>query len=131
LELRQLDLELAFPRARVAGEDIEDELGAVEHPAGERGFEVAQLGGAQVVVEEDEIGPHRGGDAGNLFYLAGADQRGRIGTGTTLQQLGGHTATGAGHELTELGERLFGIEPAAGGFFPKRERRGRFYILRG
>ena len=55
-ELGELDLQLAFARARVAGEDVEDELRAVDDAAGQPRFEVAQLRGREVVVEEDEVG---------------------------------------------------------------------------
>ena len=44
-ELRQLHLQLAFAGAGVAGEDVEDQLGAVKHAAGKRGLKVAQLRG--------------------------------------------------------------------------------------
>jgi hypothetical protein len=46
LELRELDLQLAFAGARAPREDIENELRAVDHPPIERRFEVAQLRGA-------------------------------------------------------------------------------------
>ena len=42
-ELRQFHLQLAFAGPRVPGKDVEDELGAIEHAAGKRSFEVAQL----------------------------------------------------------------------------------------
>ena len=43
LELRELDLQLALGRVRVAGEDVEDHRGAVEHRHVERLLEVALL----------------------------------------------------------------------------------------
>ena len=45
LQLRQLHLELAFAGAGVAGEDVEDELGAVEDAGVEFAFQVALLRG--------------------------------------------------------------------------------------
>jgi len=44
-ELREFDLQLALAGAGVAGEDIEDELRAIEDAAWQRGLEVAQLRG--------------------------------------------------------------------------------------
>ncbi len=95
LKLRQLHLQLALAGAGVAGKDVQNQLRAVQHPAGQRGLKVAQLGGRQVVVEEHQVGLGGGGDSGDLLHLAGADQRGRIGPGAALHQLGGHHAAGA------------------------------------
>ena len=52
LELRELDLPLAFARARAPGEDVEDELRPVDDLALELVFELAQLRGRQLVVED-------------------------------------------------------------------------------
>ena len=90
LELRQFHLQLALAGAGVAGKDVENQLRAVEHAAGQGGLKVAQLGGREIVVEEDQIGLGGGGDAGDLLHFAGADERGRIGPGAALHQLGGH-----------------------------------------
>ena len=70
LELRQLHLQLALAGAGVAGKNVEDELGAVEHAARQRGLEVAKLCGRKVVIEEDQVGLGGGGYAGNLLNLA-------------------------------------------------------------
>ncbi len=43
LQLRQFDLELAFAGAGVAREDVEDELGSIDHPHVELAFQVALL----------------------------------------------------------------------------------------
>ena len=55
-ELRQLDLKVRLVGPRVGGEDIEDHLGAVDDLDVELLLEVAGLGGAQVVVEDDHVG---------------------------------------------------------------------------
>ena len=110
LELSEFDLELAFARAGVAGEDVEDELRAVEHTAGQSGFEIAQLRGRKVVIEEDEVGLSRGCDPGNLFDFAGANERGGIRLGTALKKFGSHDAAGADKQLAKLCQRLFSIE---------------------
>ena len=55
-QLREFDLELADVRARALGEDVEYEAGPVDDAAAERALEVALLGGAQRVVEDDQLG---------------------------------------------------------------------------
>ena len=52
-----------------------DELGPVEYAARKRSLKVAQLCRAQVVIEKNQVGIRRCGDNGNLFHLAGANQR--------------------------------------------------------
>ena len=56
VELRQFDLQLTFPGPRSPGKDVEDQLSAVNDPAGERRSEVAELSGRQVAVEDDDVG---------------------------------------------------------------------------
>ena len=55
-QLGQLDLQLGFDGAGAGGEDVEDQLAAVEHLELGRFFQVADLGGGQVVVEDDDVG---------------------------------------------------------------------------
>ena len=55
LQLRELDLQLAFARPGAAREDVEDQLRAVDDLAAERLLEVAQLRRAQLVVEDDDV----------------------------------------------------------------------------
>jgi hypothetical protein len=84
LKLRQLHLQLALAGPCVAGKNIQDQLRAVQHAAGQRRLKIAQLRGRKVVVEEHQIGFGGSGYAGNLLHLAGADQRSRIGPGAPL-----------------------------------------------
>ena len=56
VELRELDLQLAFGAARALREDVEDEARAVDDAAFERLLEVALLHAGQRVVEDDEVG---------------------------------------------------------------------------
>jgi len=69
-ELGEFDLKLTFAGAGVAGKNVEDELGAVENPAGQCSFKVAQLRGREVVIEENEIGVGGGGDGGDILDFA-------------------------------------------------------------
>ncbi len=89
-ELRQLDLKLALAGPGVPGKDVENELGPVEHAAGKRGFQVAQLRRRKVVVEEDQVGLNGRCDARDLFDFSLANERGWIEPRTALHQFGRH-----------------------------------------
>ena len=56
LELRQLHFELAFMTARALREDVEDETGAIQHPALDELFEVALLRRRQRMIEQHQVG---------------------------------------------------------------------------
>ena len=56
LELGEFDLSASGGGAGVAGEDVEDEGGAVEDAAAEFFFEVAELCGREFVVDNDDVG---------------------------------------------------------------------------
>ncbi len=58
IQLRQFHLQAAFASARARGENIQDELGAVDDFGVQRLFQVALLGGGEVVVEDDHVGAH-------------------------------------------------------------------------
>ena len=73
LELGQLDLELALGRVGVAGEDVEDHRGAVEHGQVELGLEVALLARGQLVVGDHEVGVRGLQLRLELLDLAGAE----------------------------------------------------------
>ena len=77
LELRQLDLQPRFARARAAREDVEDQLRAVHHLDAERLLEIAHLRRREVVVEDGHVGLALLGQRLQLFDLALADERAR------------------------------------------------------
>ena len=54
-ELGELHLQLAFPRARAAGEDVEDQLRAIDDLALDLLLDLPQLGRGQLVVEDDHV----------------------------------------------------------------------------
>ena len=56
LELRELDLELALGAARVLGEDVEDQLRAVDDTRLEEVLEPALLRRVELVVDEQRLG---------------------------------------------------------------------------
>ena len=56
LELRELHRQAGFVRLRAAGEDVEDQLGAVEHLDAEGLLQIASLAGRKIVVEDHHVG---------------------------------------------------------------------------
>jgi len=85
-------------------------LCSVQHAAGQRGFQVAQLCRRKVVVEEHQVRLDRRGNPRNLLHFASANQRGRIWPRAPLEQLGSHHAASTRHQFAELGQRLFCIQ---------------------
>ena len=77
-ELGELDLHLALGGVRVAGEDVEDHRGAVEHGDVERGLEVALLARRQLVVGDDEVRVGLLEQRLELLELAGAQVEVRV-----------------------------------------------------
>ena len=112
LELGELDLELAFAGAGVAGKDVEDELRAVDDAARETRFEVAKLRGREVVIEEDEVGFGGARGSGDLVDLAAADQGCGVGARAVLHEHGGYLGFGGARELLKLGQRKIEFEVA-------------------
>ncbi len=79
LELRELDLQLAFEAAGTLREDVEDEAAAVEHATLEGLLEVALLARRERGVHHHEVRLEFG-DAGlDLVDLASADEEARLG----------------------------------------------------
>jgi hypothetical protein len=78
LQLRELDLQLAFVRARTLREDIENETGTIDDAALGEFFEIAFLHRTQRAIDQDQIGIERFALQRQLFGLAGADEIARI-----------------------------------------------------
>ena len=81
VQLRQFHLQAPFPRAGARGENVEDQLGPVDDLGGQRLFEIALLGGAQVLIEDDHVGIAALDGSRQFVHLAAADQGGRFGSG--------------------------------------------------
>jgi hypothetical protein len=102
-ELRKLDLQLAFMRARALGEDIEDQPGAIDHATLRELLEIALLHRRKRVIDEDQIG------VGRLFLffqfpgLAAADEKLRIRPFDARAQRADDTGSGGTGKLTEFG----------------------------
>ena len=105
-ELGELDLHLALGRVRVAGEDVEDHRGAVEHRDVERGLEVALLARRQLVVGDDDVGVGRLEQRLELLDLARAEVEVRVRVVALLGELADRRDTGGPEELLELLEVL-------------------------
>ena len=71
----------------MAGEDIEDELGAVDDAAGQRVLEVAQLRGAEIVIETAMSAWVEAAIAGQLLHFSAANESGGIGFGAMLDDV--------------------------------------------
>ena len=87
LELRELDLELALGADRVLGEDVEDQLRAVDDARRERVLERALLRRVELVVDDEHVGPALGVERLQLLELALADVRLLIGSAPLLDEL--------------------------------------------
>lgn len=115
LELRQLDLELAFARAGALGKNIENQRGAIEHLAVKDFFQVAALGGREFVIEDDRIDIGLPAVGGEDIGFAFADERGGAGGGHFLDAIAHDLAAGSCGQLRKLGQGIVGI-PALLGF---------------
>ena len=101
-ELGQLDLHLALGRVRVAGEDVEDHRGAVEHRDVELGLEVALLARRQLVVGDDEVRVGLLEQGLELVDLARAQVVVRVRLVELLGQLADRRDAGGPEQLLEL-----------------------------
>ena len=113
LQLRELDLQLAFARPRAAREDVEDELRAVDDLPADLLFDVPQLRRRELVVEDDDDrrrSPRTTPRA--CWILPGAEKRGRIGLRPLLQHAQHDLGAGRLGQARELVERSLGLETA-------------------
>ena len=106
LELRELHLELAVAALGALGEDVEDELGAVDRLQAGGVLESAGLGRFQVDVEDRHGGApaHRFED--DLLQLAGAHHGARVDLRTALARGAGDGHPGGADQLQGLREML-------------------------
>lgn len=69
IQLCKLHLQLSLAASSPPGENIENELGAVDHFQVNYFFEVAKLRRGQIIVEDYQIGARAVGEAANLLRL--------------------------------------------------------------
>src|SRR5207253_4821123 len=116
LQLRELDLQLAFARARPAREDVENQLRAVDDLAPDLFLDLPQLCGRQLAVEDHDVHAGLRGGCGQRFDFAGAEIRGRIRFRPLLQHAEHDVGAGRIGEAGELLERaLRFVAPRAPG----------------
>jgi hypothetical protein len=94
LQLSQLDLQFAGEAARPLGEDVENELAAVDHLDAQGALEVALLRRRQAVVENRDLRGALLHQGTHLLHLSRADEGGRMDTAHGLQRRACHFDAG-------------------------------------
>jgi hypothetical protein len=130
LQLCELDLEPAFAGAGSTGENIEDELGAIQHLAAGELLKVTTLGGRELVIENQGGNMLFAAPAGDLLGLALANVKWRGGLLQFLNDGIHHLRARRGGKLTELGQRIFDI-PTADSLTFQANKNGRFLKRQG
>ena len=87
-------------------EDIEDELGAINHAAFGDFFDVALLRGREVAIENDKRGFVRGGFGADLIEFTATDERRGVGCIAHLMNRAGNLSSGAAGQFDEFVERI-------------------------
>ena len=123
LELRKLDLQLAFAALRASRKDVEDQRRAVENPQIERALEVALLRGRQRNIENHEAGVGRKRLRLYLLDLAGADVVRGIGALAANRYVPDRHDAGRFDQQFQFVRRL-GIVPAADRHADQKGARG-------
>ena len=108
-ELGELDLELGLVAGGPTGEDVEDQLAAVEHLAFGHAFDRRDLRGAEVVVEDDRGGAEGLAELLELFDLALAHVGARDGALEALLELSHDDGAGLLGEGAQLAEGVGGV----------------------
>ena len=106
IQLRQLHLQLAFAGARVHGENIQDQLRAVNHAGADALLHIAQLHGSEIVVHDHQRDVAQLGFGANFVELAAADERGGIERFAHLQHAAGNFRAGAFGQLVQFFQRI-------------------------
>jgi len=137
LQLRELDLQLAFVRARALREDVEDEARAIDDAALGELLEIALLNRRERAIDEDQVRIERLSLLGELLGLAGTYEITRIRPVDARRQRADDARARRARELAKLIEsgrvctaRLVRLQEqrafAFSGSFEQRELLGRF-----
>jgi succinyldiaminopimelate transaminase len=110
-ELGELHLELPFRADGVLGEDVEDQLGPIDHARLERVFECALLCRLELVVDEKHLRAGFAVRALELLELALAEIRALLGTSPMLDELPDRLDESGSPELAQLAELRLRIDP--------------------
>ena len=108
--LRELDLQAGLLRLGPTGEDVEDELRAIDHSRPPGLLEVPTLGGREVVVDHDAVRLKPLGLLTDLLHLALSKEGGRVLAATRLGEPVPHDLRVRGLDQSlELGERTIAL----------------------
>src|SRR3979409_1745932 len=102
MEPRTLDLQAAFMRARVLGEDVKDYLCPVERSCLELPLEVALLARAEVVVADDDVEAAFQLHLTQLVHLSHADEVRRIHSAAPLDVGANDLRSSCARQVREL-----------------------------
>ena len=107
MQLRRLDLQPALLRAGSLGEDVEDQLSAVDHLDLELALQVALLPRRQLLVEDQQVEVGLMLERVQRLDLTFADEQGRIGLLPPLGVGADHHDPGGSGQLAQLEHLLF------------------------
>jgi len=107
-ELGKFDLEPGLDGSRARGEDVEDQLAAVEHFHAKKLFEIAGLRRKQIVVEDDDVGIGGLGEFLQFLDLTAADVRGQLNVLPLLREFGDDGGSRRGGEAADFIARIVG-----------------------
>ena len=114
LQLSQLDLQPAGAGAGVRGENIQNQLAAVQHlPRGDL-LQVAYLGRRKIVIENDRVGAVLLGAGGNFARLARTDIHARMNPPAANEHLIDDVGPGRPRQAAQLAHRVGRVGGAAG-----------------
>ena len=93
LQLRQLDLQLPFARARTLGKDVQNQRRAVKNLAVKSPFQVSTLRGGEFIVKDHRVDIRPLAVPGKLLGLAFTDISGRARSGQLLNPVADNLAS--------------------------------------
>ena len=109
VELRQFHLKPPFPCTGARSEDIQDELRPVDDLGGQRLFEIALLGGTEVLIEDDDVGVAAFYGGSEFVHLAAADQCGGFRSGARLHDALDDERAGTTGQFGQFLQGLLGL----------------------
>ena len=110
-QLGQFHLQLGLGRAGTGGEDVKDQFAAVDDLAVGLFLQVPDLGGRQVVVEDDDLPLMQFDQRRQFFHLAVADVSARMDGGSPLGQGGHDFCAGPVGQAAEFFQAVAAVPP--------------------
>ncbi len=105
-QLREFHLQLAFMGPGPLGEDVQDQRGAVQHPALAPLLDVALLHGGQRLADQHQVGARGLDRVGELVDLAPPDEIARVGAVARSRYDGRHLDARRVRKLREFIQRF-------------------------